>query len=105
VGRLIIIVLVYCYFAFSLQTIAAKTGTPNGWMGWIPILNVYLACLIAGKPGWWLLLFLIPIVNIIIGVLVWMGIAEARGKPAWVGVLSIVPVVNVFLPGYLAFSS
>ncbi len=84
---------------------ARKTNTPNGWMGWVPILNVYLLCKIAGKPGWWLLLFLIPIVNIIFVLLVWMGAAEARGKPAWVGLLIIIPVVSFFVPGYLAFSS
>ena len=46
----------------------------------------------------------IPIVNIIISIIVWMAVAEARGKPNWIGILMIVPFVNIIIPGYLAFS-
>ena len=101
---LLLFVLSYAYFAFSLQTIANKTGTEGGWMGWVPILNLYLLCRVAKRPGWWLLLFFIPFVNIVIAIIVWMGVAEARGKSNWIGVLMIVPVVNFIVPGYLAFS-
>ncbi|MHB1390195.1 MAG: DUF5684 domain-containing protein [Thermoleophilia bacterium] len=95
---------IYVYYAVSLMTIANKTGTPNAWMAWVPILNVYLMCLVAGKPGWWLILFLIPIVNLIVAIILWIAIAEARGFPSWWGILLIVPVVNVIVPGYLAFA-
>jgi hypothetical protein len=101
---LLIVVALYCYFAICLQVMARKTGTPNGWMAWIPILNAYLMCLVGGKPGWWLILFFIPVVGIIIGIIVWMGVAEARGKPGWLGILMIIPVANLIIPGYLAFS-
>jgi len=98
------VVLVYCYMAFSLQTIGKKLGAKDTWMAWIPIVNIYFMCLLAGKPGWWLVLFLIPLVNIVINIIVWMAIAENRGKPSWIGILIIVPVVNIAIPGYLAFS-
>ena len=94
----------YAYLALTLQTIASKTKTPDGWMAWVPILNVYLMCKIAGRPGWWVVLFLIPFVNLVIGVIVWMGIAEARQKPAWLGILMIIPVANLIIPAHLAFS-
>jgi uncharacterized membrane protein YhaH (DUF805 family) len=58
---------------------------------------------IARKPDWWILLFLIPLVNNNI-IIIWMGIAEARNKPNWWGILLIVPVANIILPGYLAWS-
>lgn len=95
---------IYVYFALSLHIIANKTGTEGCWMAWIPILNVYLLCKIADKPGWWLILLLIPFVNIIITIIVWCGIASARGKPGWLGILILVPFVNIVFPGYLAFS-
>ena len=95
---------VYAYIALTLQTIAAKTNTPEGWMAWIPFANLYLMCRIAGKPAWWIVLFFIPFVNLVIGILVWMGIAEARQKPAWLGVLMIVPIANLIIPAHLAFS-
>jgi hypothetical protein len=100
----IITIAIYVYLAISLQTIARKTGTAHGWLAWIPIANAYLMCKIASKPGWWLLLFFIPIANIVFMVIVWMGIAEARNKKGWLGILMIVPIANFVIPGYLAFS-
>lgn len=59
---------------------------------------------IAKKPLWWIILFAIPIVNIVIVIMVWMGVAEARQKPNWWGILAIIPLVNMVVPGYLAWS-
>lgn len=101
---LCIVLAVYVYMALVLQTIAHKTNTQNAWLAWIPIANIVLMLNIAKKPVWWILLFLIPLVNIIIAIMVWMGIAEARGKPSWLGILTIVPIANLILPGYLAWS-
>ncbi len=46
-----------------------KAGKP-GWACIIPIYNILVLLEIIGKPWWWLLLFLIPVVNIIF--LIWM---------------------------------
>jgi hypothetical protein len=100
----IILFVAYVYHALALQTIAQKTNTENAWFAWIPILNIILMINIAKKPIWWIVLFLIPLANIVIYVLLWMGIAEARNKPNWWGILTIVPVVNVIVPGYLAWA-
>jgi hypothetical protein len=94
----------YAYFALALQTIATKTSTANGWLAWIPIVNIFLMLSVAKKPMWWFLLFLIPLVNIVIAVMVWMAVAEARHKPNWWGIMTIVPFVNIVVPGYLAWS-
>jgi hypothetical protein len=95
---------VYIYMALALQTIATKTATANGWLAWVPIANLILMLNVAKKPLWWIVLFLIPVVNIVIAIMVWMAVAEARGKPNWWGILTIVPLVNVVVPGYLAWS-
>ena len=94
----------YVYMALALQTIAKKTNTENPWLAWIPIANLVLMLNIAKKPIWWIVLFLIPIANIVIGIIVWMAVAEARGKPSWWGVLTIVPLANLIVPGVLAWS-
>lgn len=94
----------YIYMAVCLMKIAQKTNTANGWFAWIPILNIVLMIQISQKPMWWLILFLIPIVNIIFIVLLWMAIAEKLGKPSWWGILMIVPIANLIIPGVLAFS-
>lgn len=101
---LVFILAIYVYTALALMTIAQKTNTENGWLAWIPIANVVLMCNIAGKPIWWIILCFIPLVNIVIFIMLWMGIAEARNKPSWWGVLLIVPLVGLVVPGYLAWS-
>ncbi|MGO9640912.1 MAG: DUF5684 domain-containing protein [Candidatus Acidiferrales bacterium] len=97
-------VAMYVYIALALQTIAKKTNTENPWLAWIPIINIILMLNIAKKPLWWIILCLIPLVNIIILVVIWMGIAEARGKPSWWGILIIIPIANLIVPGYLAWA-
>ena len=94
----------YLYTALCLQVIATKTGTANAWLAWIPIANVFLMLNVAQKPAWWFILMLIPFVNIIIAIIVWMQIAKARRKAEWWGIMMIVPVMNFIAPGYLAFS-
>jgi len=94
----------YVYMALALMTIANKTKTENAWLAWIPIVNIILMLNIAKKPIWWIVLCLIPLVNIVILVITWMGIAEARNKPSFWGILMIVPVVGIIVPGYLAWA-
>jgi hypothetical protein len=94
----------YVYMALALQTIATKTGTPDGCLAWIPIASAILMLNIAKKPMWWIILFLIPLVNIVMAVIVWMAVAEARQKPNWWGILIIVPIANLIVPGYLAWA-
>lgn len=107
-GYSLVILGFYVYLALALQTIAKKTNTPNTWFAWIPFLNIILMLQIADKPLWWIILLLIPIVNIIAGIvitiIVWMAIAEKSRKPSWWGILMIVPFVNFIVPGYLAWS-
>jgi len=101
-------VIFYVYMAVCLMKIAKKTGTDNAWFAWIPILNLVLMIQIAQKPMWWLIFFLVPLLNllsIVFGILIWMAISERLGKPSWLGILMIVPIANFIIPGYLAFSS
>lgn len=98
----------YVYTAICLMKIAKKTSTENAWLAWIPIANLVLMLQIARRPIWWIVLAIIPFVNlvwIVLGVIVWMDICERLGKDRWLGILSIVPIANLVLPGYLAFSS
>ncbi len=94
----------YIYVALALQTIANKTTTPNAWLAWIPIAHIFLMLSVAKKPMWWFILFLIPLVNIVVAIMTWMGVAEAVKKPSWWGILLIVPVAGLVVPGYLAWA-
>ena len=46
-----------------------KAGEP-GWGAIVPLYNIYLMCKIAGRPGWWFILWLIPCVGVIIAIMV-----------------------------------
>jgi len=96
------------YLAFIVFEIVAfwkvyaKAGQP-GWAVLIPIYNVYVLLKIAGKPGWWLLLFLIPLVNLIIAILVAIEVAKAFGHGAGFG-LGLAFLGFIFYP-ILGFGS
>ena len=58
-----------------------------GWGAIIPFYNTYLMIKVAGRPGWWLILFFIPIVNVIMWLIVALGISENFGHGAGYGIL------------------
>ncbi len=100
---------VYVYTAYCLSAIAKKTGTPNEWWAWIPVLNILLMLKIARLPLWWALGFLaafIPIVNLLVIALVgyiWWKVAERRNRPGWWGIVMLIGPVNLVLLWFLAF--
>jgi len=97
----------YVFFAYCLARIAKKEGLPfQSSFIWalIPIANYFLMFKLGGKPMWWFILLLIPIVNFIILILMWMGIAEKFGRPGWWGVMiAIVPIANIIFFLMLVF--
>ena len=62
-----------------------KAGQP-GWAAIVPIYNIYIMTVIAGKPAWWIIMFFIPIANIIFVFLLMIEIATKFGKSAGFGV-------------------
>ncbi len=56
-----------------------KAGQP-GWGILVPILNIYFLCKIGGRPGWWVILFFIPIVSLIVSIILMIDIAKSFGK-------------------------
>ncbi len=98
----IIAIAFYVIVTWSLMRIAKKTGTEPAWLAWIPIANLLLLLMIAKKPLWWFLLMLIPIVNLIISIIVWLAILERINRPSW-WILLIIFIPIIALP-VLAFS-
>ena len=69
----------------AMWKVFTKAGKP-GWAAIIPIYNVVIILQIAGKPLWWLILMLIPLVNIIVFIIVSIALAQNFGKGAGFGV-------------------
>lgn len=97
---------IYAFFAFCLVRLAQKTNlTEKAWWGWVPVLQVLLMLKIAGVAWWWIFLLLIPFVNLIMGIIIWMKISEKLNKSKWFGLLMFIPGVDLIVLGYLALSS
>jgi hypothetical protein len=63
----------------SFWKIFTKAGEA-GWMALIPILNIIILLKIIKKPIWWIVLFFIPLVNAIAGILVAIELAKSFGQ-------------------------
>lgn len=63
----------------SMWIIFTKAGKP-GWAILIPIYNVLVMLQIVGKPWWWLLLFLIPVVNFVFAIWFINLLSKSFGK-------------------------
>ena len=97
-----------CYLAFTILMIAAwwkiftKAGQP-GWACIIPIYNLYVWCMIVGRPWWWILLMLIPFVNFIIAIILIIDLAKSFGKGVGFGI-GLLLLSVIFFP-ILGFGS
>jgi len=97
--------LAYIFTSFCLMKIADKLDIPNSWLSWVPIAQIWVMVRAAGKPGWWVILFLIPLVNFVIGLIVFFSIPTSLNKSSLYGLLLFVPILGVFLYfGLLAFT-
>lgn len=86
----------------SFWKIYVKAGE-HGWAWLIPIYNLIVLLRIADKPLWWILLLLIPFVNFVVGILVFISFAQRFGKSALFGI-GLIFLPYIFYP-ILAFGS
>ena len=85
----------------AMWNVFAKAGKP-GWAVLVPLYNAYVFLKIAGKPGWWLILLLVPVLNIIFGIIALVAFAQKFGKGAGF-VVGLIFLPFIFYP-ILAFS-
>jgi hypothetical protein len=74
-----------------------------GWKSLIPLYNAYILLKIVGRPGWWLVLYLIPIVNFVIAIVVMLDLAKSFGRSAAFGI-GLLLLSFIFVP-ILAFGT
>lgn len=95
VGLLIVVVMIA-----AMWKIFTKAGQP-GWAAIIPIYNTYVLCKVVGRPGWWVILSLIPFVNFVVMIILSIDLAKSFGKDALYAVLLILlPIVGYPLLGF-----
>ena len=72
------------FFLASFWKVFTKAGKP-GWACLVPIYNVIVLLQIAGRPIWWFLLLVIPVVNFFVALVLAIDIAKSFGKGAAFG--------------------
>ena len=81
---LIVPIIIFAIMVTVIEVVGAwfmfqKAGEP-GWAAIIPIYNYLIAIKIAGKQWWYLLLLMIPVVNLVIYIIILNGLAKNFGK-------------------------
>ena len=79
----------------GMWKVFTKAGKP-GWAAIIPIYNYIVILEIIGRPIWWIILLLIPCVNIVFLIIVCIDLAKSFGKDALYG-------IGLFLLGIIFF--
>ncbi|MET0673382.1 MAG: DUF5684 domain-containing protein [Microbacterium pygmaeum] len=73
--------ILYVIIVIALWKVFTKAGKA-GWLAIIPIVNLFVLTKIAGFSYWMGLLYLIPIVNIILHIIVALRVGKAFGQGA-----------------------
>jgi hypothetical protein len=82
----------------AVWKVYVKAGQ-EGWKSIIPFYNWYVLLQIIGRPGWWLVLMLIPFVNFVIFIIVAIDLAKSFGKGGGfaVGLILLSPIFILLL--------
>jgi hypothetical protein len=98
--KLLVSLVVFVVLLVSAWRMYEKAGQ-SGWVSLIPILNILGLLKMAGRPFWWILLYLIPVVNLIVHVIVSVDVARSFGRSALFGIAMAIPAVTPFCIAYL----
>lgn len=94
---------VLVFMVATYWVLFTKAGKP-GWASLIPFYNIIVMLEIGGKPAWWIILLLVPFLNIVIGIMALAAFLKAYGRGGAGSVLLALFFPIIYLP-YLAFSS
>ena len=72
-----------------------------GWKALVPVYHTYVLLGMVGRPGWWLALTFVPVVNIGVAAVLAMDLAECFGERLGFAFgLVLLPVVFVPMLGF-----
>lgn len=92
----------YALMHIGLAGIFRKAGQ-DWWKALIPIYNVYVWLQIVGRPSWWLVYFLIPVLNLIMGIGLILDLVRSFGKQSFLDHVAAVIFPFLYFP-YLGFN-
>ncbi|MBN2052928.1 hypothetical protein JW756_05465 [Candidatus Woesearchaeota archaeon] len=111
---IVILIVLYVYYALAWMTIARKLNYDKPWLAWIPIANAFLIPILAKKKWPWGFIFLVPIVGAVFYFIWTWNIYEQRKYPGWLCLailVGLIPVIgwlggiaNLVITGLVAWS-
>jgi hypothetical protein len=104
IGLIFLFLLYFLVIVFliiiPMWKIFSKAGKP-GWAAIIPIYNIIVLLEIVGRPLWWIILYLVPCVNIVIMIMIYIDLAKSFGKDTGYGIgIFILPIIFLPMLGY-----
>lgn len=74
-------IILYVLTAIAFYRLAKIAGRPEiAWYAWVPILNQIQRLMLIKKSGWWVLMYLVPIANLILWIVWNVKLLHAFGK-------------------------
>lgn len=81
----------------GLFVVAKKLSVPAPWLAFIPLAQLYPLVVAAGKPAWWIVLCLVPVVNMFVFFYLFMLLAERMGKNKFLGLIHLLPIIGTIV--------
>jgi hypothetical protein len=100
-----VLLILHLFFSFCCALICRKAGLEPGFLIWMPLFQLLPLVRAANMSPWWVLAWLVPLLNIVAQVLWAFKIAKARQKSVWTAVLLLLPPTSLLAFLYLAFSA
>ncbi len=101
-GVIIFYLVIFLLLIVSMWKIFTKAGKP-GWASIVPIYNLIVFLEIVGKPTWWIILLLIPVVNLVIAIILVHRLSLAFGHG--IGMTLLLLFVGIIGYPVIAFGS
>lgn len=94
---LIVALAFYLVVAYFYSRMFEKAGIES-WKGWVPVVNNWHIYKLGGFGGWWAILGLIPFVNFVALIILWIAfyrVGKGFGKP---GPYVLMAIFSFLLP-------
>ncbi len=94
-----VIGLVFAILVIAGYWLTFQKAGQRGWTAIIPILNIFVLLKVVKRPLWWVILMLIPCVNIIVWIIIAIDLAKAfgHGTGFTIGLILLAPIFLLIL--------
>ena len=61
-----------------------KKAGESWWKGLVPLYNVYVWLQLVKKPKWWIIFYMIPVLNFVMGIGIILDLVKSFGKQKFI---------------------